>query len=122
WPKLKLVGKQSELVNEGARPGSFVLTDAGEVGNGKDPMRIVVISIAKEYWEQLPMGSEQRAQVYTTLDAVHEVGGTIEYDDKDGVAFRECGRCTVLVESPEEKSGFIFEADGKFYAPAEWFL
>lgn len=122
WPRLNLVGKNSELVNEGKRPGSFVLDRGAEVGDGKSPMRIVVLSIQKEYWQKLPQGAQERPMVFQRLDDVHDVGGSVNQNDKDSVPFQECGRCLVLVESTSEEPSFIFEASGKFYAPAVWFL
>ena len=123
-PRLNLIGKTSKMVSRETPAGFFVLNKETVVGDGEKPFRLIVINIAKEYWQKLPEGSQERPMVFKTLREVREAGGSVEYgaEKKGDLQFQSCGRVTCLIESDEEKPGFIFEADGKFYAPAIWFL
>lgn len=121
FPKLNLVGKTSKLVSRENPAGVYLYDKSIQVGDGEKPFRLIVLSQAKEYWQKLPEGSTERPMVFKELREVREAGGSVEYGTTD-LPFQRAARCLVLIESDTAQNGFDFEADGKFYAMAQWFL
>jgi hypothetical protein len=116
-PRLNLVQKTSELVNQGFMPNSFVLNK--EIPLGKT-VELVVVHLKKQFQQDLPYGSDVQPHTCDTLTEVRDAGGSTEWgaDNK----YSEIAHMQLLVKAPADLPEdaldfFPYEVDGSHWAP-----
>lgn len=125
FPRLNIAQKTSgaELVKLGL--GQFILNKELALG---EKIRLVVIGFQpKKYSEKVKYGAPQ-GKMANSLEEVEALGGTVQWrESKENAAsgstkpwFQPMVTALLLIEKPENASDerFIYELDGKFYAPA----
>lgn len=85
--------------------------------------RFVPLHIKKSYRENLSKDEMDAGQLPRTVDTLQEVtnyGGTIQWIDNVKPSWAPMATIQMLVEAPEgcDHPSFVFESDGKLYAPA----
>lgn len=125
FPRLNIAQKTSaaELVQLGL--GNFILNKETKLGTA---LRAVVVGFQpKKYSEKVKYGAPQGAMA-NSLEEVEALGGTILWrESKENPAsgstkpwFQPMVTGLLLIEKPEgsDDERFVYEADGKFFAPA----
>jgi hypothetical protein len=116
-PRLNLVQKMSDLVNQGISPNTFVLNK--EIPLGKS-FEAVVVRLKKQFQQDLPYGTDVQPHVCDTLAEVREAGGSIEWGAENH--YSEIAHMQMLVKAPEglpeeALDNFPYEVDGSHWAP-----
>lgn len=116
-PRLNLIQKMSDLVNQGLPPNTFALNK--EIPLGKS-LEAVVVRLKKQFQQELPYGSDVQPHVCDTLAEVREAGGSTEWGADN--RYSEIAHMQLLVKAPEglaeeQLDSFPYEADGAHWAP-----
>ena len=119
-PRLNLcqsVGPLSELFN----PGEIVLNKEVVLSDGTTPVELTVLSLHKQWEEDIPYGSGERPSVYDTEAEVQAAGGTTIKRGNQKPTHKPIAHAYVLIKAPENVVGdFPFEFKGARYALCVW--
>lgn len=120
-PRINLVQKTGPLVDSGMVPGSFVFDKEVPLSNGKDPLKITVLRLVKQYKQKLEYGDPATPLVFTTQQEVIDNGGSLRYGEPN--YFQEIAHLFLAIAKPENISEqyaghFYREHNGKQYTNA----
>lgn len=123
YPKIKVVGANSDLVTEGGFPagsinlnGDLTLVEKGE------PLRVCVVHVEKKWQEDVDFDSGEIPKIFDTLQAAQAEGYTNEYNAANLV--RPMARMVFVIEKPanfDDQTGIFAyhcEATGQDYTLA----
>jgi hypothetical protein len=121
-PRLNVVAKTSQLVDEGFTPGAIVLNKETSLVLKDQPLRVIVLNMLKQFQEDTEWGaSDSLPRVFNSEDEVYAAGFSLEWGSPN--LCRPMAHITMLVEAPEgleaeDLDNFPYEFDGKNYAMA----
>lgn len=124
-PRLNLVQKTSDeelVTNFGI--GAIVLNKEIKLSDGKTPIVVTAVRMAKDYIQKLPFDSGETPAVYLTPEEVIAAGGSLNYKDyNSGNFFQPRAHIQFAIKAPEgldetELALFPYESEGKAYAMA----
>lgn len=120
-PRINLVQKTGPLVDSGMVPGSFVFDKEVPLSNGKDPLKITVLRLVKQYKQKLEYGDPATPLVFTTQQEVIDNGGSLRYGEPN--YFQEIAHLFLAIAKPDNiseqhASHFYREHAGKQYTNA----
>lgn len=121
-PRINLIHKTSNNdMIEKFGIGSFSFNKEVKLSDGKTPLIITALRVAKDYVQKLPYGDPETPAVYKTADEVTQSGGSLNYKDVDnGNFFQPRAHIQIAVAIPEgaDEALFPYEFQGKAYGMA----
>lgn len=120
-PRVNLVAKTSQLVDEGFTPGAIVLNKEAELVLKDMPLTVIVLNAVKQYQEDVPWGEDRAPRVFNSEDELEAAGFSTEWGSPN--LCRPMAHITMLIEAPEgmdekHEELFPYEFNGKLYAMA----
>lgn len=123
-PRINLVQKSGKLGDE-FKPGSIVLAREVLLSDGAQPVNIVLLSIKKQYQEDLPFDENgPTPKLLDTAEEVRAANGSLKYGDDN--YYKEIATALVLIEAPagltqdQLDAYFYYEAEGKAFCLGLW--
>ncbi len=117
-PRLLVIAKTSELVDQGFTPGGICLNKEMELAGKDSPLEVIVLNMVKRYQEDIDWEDDSQPKVFATREEMHSEGFSTEYG-----AVNYCkpmANFTFLVKLPddvEDDAGmFPHEFEGSHYA------
>lgn len=121
-PRINVVAKTSELVDEGFTPGSIVFNKELELVAKDIPLNVIVINMIKKYQEDIDWDDDAQAKVFHSKSEMHAAGYSTDYGSENYC--KPFAKFTLLIRRPEnvedEAGMFPHEFEGKSYAMAEF--
>jgi|TARA_R110000772_G_scaffold95430_4_gene193749 hypothetical protein len=115
-PRLQVVAKTSDLVDEGFDPGAVILSKEVTVALKDKPIDIIVVNMDKRFKSDVPFGGEEEAVIFKTLAEAVAAGYSTEWESKNRV--RPMSDMTMLIKAPkgtskEDLDGYFPYKNGK---------
>lgn len=120
-PRLNIVAKTSQLVDEGFTPGSIVLNKQVPLVLKETDLRVFVVSCRKQYQEDVPWGEDRLGRIFNTRQELEAEGFSTEWGSPNLCV--PLATIVLLVEAPKGLSEealelFPFEHKDKNYTMA----
>jgi len=120
-PRLNIVAKTSQLVDEGFTPGSIILNKEVTLSLKDEPLRVIVLDLVKQFQEDTEWGGDELPKVFNTEEEVYAAGMSLEWGSPNQC--RPMAHITMLIEAPEgldenQLEMFPYEFDGGHWAMA----
>jgi hypothetical protein len=120
-PRINIVAKTSQLVDDGFTPGAIVLNKEAELVLKDQPLNVIVLSSIKQYQEDVPWGEDRAPRVFNSEAELEAAGFSTEWGSPN--LCRPMAHITMLIEAPEglddaAEELFPYEFNDKLYAMA----
>lgn len=120
-PRINIVAKTSQLVDEGYTPGAIVLNKEAELVKKDEPLTVIVTSMMKQYQEDVAWGDERAPRVFNSEAELEAAGFSTEWGSPN--LCRPMAHITMLVQAPkglakEAEELFPYEFNENLYAMA----
>lgn len=113
-PRLNLVAKTSELVDDGFTPGAWVVNKELEIALKEEDLTVIILMMDKKYQEDIPFDSEEQPRIFSTKQEMHEAGYSSEYGSE--AYCQPLANFTLLVKLPADvtdETGIFCHTIGK---------
>lgn len=120
-PRINIVAKTSQLVDDGFTPGAIVLNKEQTLALKDVPLRVIVLNMLKQYQEDVAWGEDRAPRVFNSEAELEAAGFSTEWGSPN--LCRPMAHITMLIEAPtdlseEAKELFPYEFNEKLYAMA----
>jgi len=120
-PRINVVAKTSQLVDDGFTPGAIVLNKEVELSKKDEPLKVVVLNMMKQFQEDVAWGEDRAPRVFNSQTELEAAGFSTEWGSPN--LCRPMAHITMLIEAPAGLSSegaelFPYEFNDKLYAMA----
>ncbi|MGA0406456.1 MAG: hypothetical protein ACO3PR_00075 [Limisphaerales bacterium] len=120
-PRINIVAKTSQLVDDGFTPGAIVLNKEVELVKKDEPLKVIVLNMLKQFQEDVAWGEDRAPRVFNSHTELEAAGFSTEWGSPN--LCRPMAHITMMIEAPDGLSNegaelFPYEFNEKLYAMA----